>query len=220
MSAAPSSAASRSLVSRVGHRDHARARSGRDLHGHQADATDPVDDDGVPEPDPGQARRVDDRHPAAGEHRRRLERDRFRQRDQVLRGHADDVRKPAVQREAELADGIGAERLAPGPAGGAAPAADEVVDRDAIALPDRAPRRRLENDPRALVSEHEPLVRRRDHSLEEVQLGAAHPGCPSGDERPAVGRRLLYLLDADTALLDQNGCLHHSSFTSGHCSQR
>ena len=34
---------------------------------------------------------------------------------------ADDVGKPAVQREAELADGIGAERLAPGPAGGQRP---------------------------------------------------------------------------------------------------
>ena len=128
--------------------------------------------------------------------------------------------KPAVEREAELPDGIGAERVTTGPAGGAAPAADEVVDGNPIAFTDSAPCRGLEHDAGALVPEHEAVVRRRDHPFEEVELRSAHPAGAGRDERPSVSGRIRDVLDAHLATLDQHGCFHRSSLTSGHCSQR
>src|SRR5207253_3001001 len=95
----------------------------------------------------------DDGHPAAREDRCRLERDVLRERDQILGRGANDVREAAGEREAELADRVRAERLAARLTGPAAPAADEVVDRYAVAGFHVAARRRFEHDAGVLVAE-------------------------------------------------------------------
>ena len=208
------------LVGRVGDCDHARAGGQRHLDGHQADAADAVHDNRMSQADRRQPRRMNHRHAATGEHGGGLEADGVGQRYQVLRRSPHQIREASVEREAELPDRVGAERLATRPAGRAAPAPDHVVDGDPIARADRRTGRHLGDDTCALVPEDEALVRRRNHSLEEVELRTAHAGGACLDQSPAVRGRIRDVLDADLPAVDQHCCLHRSSLTSGHCSQR
>ena len=138
VSAAPTSWAAVGFLFRVGDRDRARPGGVRHLDRHQPYPAHTVHHDRFAERDAGKPRGVDDGHPAAGEERRGLEGDGVGEGHEVLGRRTHHVGESARQREAELADGIGAERLPAPPALRAAPAAHHVVDGHAVTRRHRA----------------------------------------------------------------------------------
>ncbi len=180
----------RQLGRRPPDRDHPRAGQPAELDQRVADRPDAVDHDRLAEAHVGdRPDRVQRGRAAAPQGRGLLKGEAVRQGDEVAGRHGDVLGVAAVSGEAELVDDVPAEVLLPLTAPGATPAADVVVDRDALPRPHR-------RDPLAdrgdgagdLVAGDERGDAEVEGAVPQVQLGVADPGRADPDQRLAGAR--------------------------------